>query len=193
MIHGGMMQSVADIRSLAQAVALSGLSAGRALLAVDGAPPRFVAAGQTHAGVRVLAVGSDHAVVEVQGDDIVTPFGEACDQGGARIVVFNVSGIIRIKTPIIVRAPYITIQVQTAPGDGICIADHPVVISGDNVIVRYIRIRMGDKNQLKTTPENCGVPVSPFTAACMPTTNSGGDDAFGNLGGKNIIIDHCSI
>ena len=52
----------------AQTVALGGLSAGRALLAVDGGTPRFVAAGQTHAGVRVLAVGSDHAVVEVQGE-----------------------------------------------------------------------------------------------------------------------------
>lgn len=51
----------------AQAVELSGLSAGRALLVVDGAP-RFVTTGQTHAGVRLLAVGSDHAVVEVQGE-----------------------------------------------------------------------------------------------------------------------------
>jgi hypothetical protein len=39
----------------------------------------------------------------------------ACEQGGARIIVFNVAGIIRIKTPIIVRAPYITIEGQTLP------------------------------------------------------------------------------
>ena len=31
----------------------------------------------------------------------------ACEQGGARIIVFNVSGNIVLKTPIIVRAPYI--------------------------------------------------------------------------------------
>ena len=109
-----------------------------------------------------------------------------------RTVVFRVSGTIHLTSRLTIRSNT-TIAGQTAPGDGICIADHPVVISGDNVIVRYIRIRMGDKNQLITTPANCGVPVSPFTAACMPTTNSGGDDAFGNLGGKNIIIDHCSI
>ena len=41
---------------------------------------------------------------------------EACETGGARIVVFNVSGVIRLKTPINVRAPYITIAGQTAPG-----------------------------------------------------------------------------
>ncbi|NIC40127.1 TIGR02281 family clan AA aspartic protease [Aquabacterium sp. A08] len=60
----------------AQAVALSGLSAGRALLAVDGGAPRFVAAGQTHAGVRVLAVGSDHALVEVQGERRILRLGD---------------------------------------------------------------------------------------------------------------------
>lgn len=109
-----------------------------------------------------------------------------------RTIVFRVSGTIHLTSRLTIRSNT-TIAGQTAPGDGICIADYPVVISGDNVIVRYIRIRMGDKNQLITTPANCGVPVSPFTAACMPTTNSGGDDAFGNLGGKNIIIDHCSI
>ena len=48
-------------------------------------------------------------------------FREACETGGARIVVFNVSGIIELKSPIIVRAPYITIAGQTAPGDGVCV------------------------------------------------------------------------
>ncbi len=109
-----------------------------------------------------------------------------------RTIVFRVSGTIHLASKLNIRNNT-TVAGQTAPGDGICIADYPVVISGDNVIVRYIRIRMGDKNQLLTSPANCGVPVAPFTAACMPLDGSGGDDAFGNLGGKNIIIDHCSI
>lgn len=46
----------------------------------------------------------------------------ACEQGGARIIVFNVSGNIVLKTPIIVRAPYITIAGQTAPGEGVMIS-----------------------------------------------------------------------
>ena len=49
-------------------------------------------------------------------------FREACETGGARIIVFNVAGIIRLESPIIVRAPYVTIAGQTAPGDGVCIA-----------------------------------------------------------------------
>ena len=47
----------------------------------------------------------------------------ACEQGGARIVVFNVAGIIRLKTPLIIRAPFITIAGQSAPGDGVCVGD----------------------------------------------------------------------
>ncbi|RXK59632.1 T9SS type A sorting domain-containing protein [Lacibacter luteus] len=109
-----------------------------------------------------------------------------------RTVVFRVSGTIHLTSKLNIRANT-TIAGQTAPGDGICLADYPVVISGDNVIMRYIRCRMGDKNQLKTSPANCGVPVAPFTAACMPLDGSGGDDALGNLGNKNIIIDHCSV
>ena len=109
-----------------------------------------------------------------------------------RTVVFRVSGTIRLTSKLTIRGNT-TIAGQTSPGDGICLADHPVQISGDNVIVRYIRIRMGDRNQLKTTPANCGVPTPPFSAACMPLETSGGDDAFGNLGGSNIIIDHCSV
>lgn len=109
-----------------------------------------------------------------------------------RTIVFRVSGTIHLTSKLNIRANT-TIAGQTAPGDGICLADYPVVISGDNVILRYIRCRMGDKNQLKTSPAGCGIPVAPFTAACMPLDGSGGDDALGNLGNKNIIIDHCSV
>lgn len=120
----------------------------------------------------------------------------ACSQSSStypyRTIVFRVSGTIHLTSRLNIPANT-TVAGQTAPGDGICLADYPVVINGDNVILRYIRCRMGDKNQLKTSPFGCGIPVAPFTAACMPLDGSGGDDALGNLGNKNIIIDHCSI
>ncbi|MCE5179651.1 MAG: polysaccharide lyase [Porphyromonadaceae bacterium] len=69
---------------------------------------------------------------------------EACEQGGARIVVFNVSGIIKLKSPLIVRAPYITIAGQTAPGDGICVAGESFWINTHDVVIRHMRFRRGE-------------------------------------------------
>ncbi|HSC37008.1 MAG TPA: hypothetical protein VLD19_04025, partial [Chitinophagaceae bacterium] len=91
-----------------------------------------------------------------------------------RTIVFRVSGTIHLLSKLNIRGNT-TIAGQTAPGDGICTADYPVVISGDNVIVRYMRFRMGDKNQNKGMVDG-----------------SGGDDAFGALGANNLIIDHCT-
>lgn len=93
---------------------------------------------------------------------------EACEQGGARIVVFNVSGIIRIKTPIIVRAPYITIAGQTAPGDGVCLAGESFWVNTHDVVIRHMRFRRGETNVGRR------------------------DDSFGGNPVGNIMIDHCS-
>jgi hypothetical protein len=92
----------------------------------------------------------------------------ACEQGGARIIVFNVAGIIRLKTPLMIRAPYITIAGQTAPGDGVCIAGESVWINTHDVIIRYMRFRRGE------------------------TWVGRRDDAIGGNPVGNIIIDHVS-
>ena len=92
----------------------------------------------------------------------------ACEQGGARIVVFNVAGIIRITTPIIVRAPYISIEGQTAPGDGICVAGESFWVNTHDVVIRYMRFRRGETNVGRR------------------------DDALGGNPVGNIIVDHCS-
>lgn len=96
-----------------------------------------------------------------------------------RTVVFRVSGTIHLTSALRIKANT-TIAGQTAPGAGICVADYPVSISGDNVIVRYMRFRLGDRYQKKTAAN--GDPVD----------GSGGDDAFGGLGRSNIIVDHVS-
>jgi hypothetical protein len=93
---------------------------------------------------------------------------EACEQGGARIVVFNVSGIIHLKSPLIVRAPYITLAGQTAPGDGICIAGESLWVNTHDFVVRHLRFRRGE------------------------TWVGRRDDSFGGNPVGNILIDHCS-
>jgi hypothetical protein len=48
-------------------------------------------------------------VVTNLNDDGEGSFRWACEQGGARIIVFNVAGIIQLRSPVDIRAPYITI------------------------------------------------------------------------------------
>jgi hypothetical protein len=112
--------------------------------------------------------GGKVLVVTNLNDDGPGSFRWACEQGGARIVVFNVSGIIRLKTPIIVRAPYITIAGQTAPGDGVCIAGQSFQVNTHDVVVRHMRFRRGN------------------TAVWYR------EDSFGGNPVGNIMIDHCS-
>src|SRR3972149_3075552 len=68
---------------------------------------------------------------------------EACDQGGTRIVVFNVAGVIKLERPININAPSITIAGQTAPGDGICIAGESFLINTHDVVIRHVCFRRG--------------------------------------------------
>ena len=101
-------------------------------------------------------------------DDGIGSFRWACEQGGARIIVFNVSGIIKLNTPIIVRAPYITIAGQTAPGDGVCIAGESFQVNTHDVVVRHMRFRRGNTHVWYR------------------------EDSFGGNPVGNIMIDHCS-
>jgi pectate lyase len=71
-------------------------------------------------------------------------FREALEAGGPRIVVFNVAGIIKLKDRVRVRAPYITIDGGSAPGDGVCIAGDTVELETHDVIIRNMRFRRGE-------------------------------------------------
>ena len=68
----------------AQAVALSGILGSKALLVVNGSAPRGVAAGETHQGVKVVSVGRDDAVVEIDGARSTVRLGEAPVSVGSR-------------------------------------------------------------------------------------------------------------
>jgi hypothetical protein len=70
-------------------------------------------------------------------------FREACEAGGPRIVVFNVAGIIKLEERLVIRAPYITIDGSSAPGDGVCIAGDTVELETHDVVIRHMRFRRG--------------------------------------------------
>ena len=96
-------------------------------------------------------------------------FRDAVSKSG-RIVVFDVSGTIELKSNILCQSN-ITIAGQTAPGgSGITLKNYKMGMSGDNIICRYISSRPG-----------------PYAST------SSGNDAWGGANGSDSIIDHCSM
>ncbi len=87
---------------------------------------------------------------------------------GPRTIVFDVSGTIELKSKLDVNKGDLTILGQTAPGNGITIKGYPFTIKSDNIIIRYLRFRMGDRYAIE-------------------------GDALGCRNTNNVIIDHCSI
>lgn len=92
----------------------------------------------------------------------------AVEAKGARTVSFAVSGDIRLEKPLKIDNPNITINGETAPGEGITIRDYGVYVSADEVIIRYLRFRLGAEKKYE-------------------------DDALGAKHCSNLIVDHCSI
>jgi pectate lyase len=92
----------------------------------------------------------------------------ACMAKGPRIVVFRVAGTIALKSPITVTEPYLTLEAQSAPGDGICLRDSTFGVATHDVIIRYLRCRLGDETSRE--------------ADSLDVLN----------GSSNVIFDHCT-
>jgi len=92
----------------------------------------------------------------------------AIEASGPRTVVFKVSGLIRLQSQCIIGNGYLTIAGQTAPGDGVCLANWRAGMSGPNdVVMRFMRFRVGDGAQQSM-------------------------DAMSPGSATHTIIDHCS-
>ncbi|MFC7141899.1 polysaccharide lyase family 1 protein [Halosimplex aquaticum] len=92
----------------------------------------------------------------------------ALNQPGARIVVFEVGGVIDLGgQSLAVSRPNVFVAGQTAPSPGITIIRGGLTIGADNVILQHLRVRPGDDL-------------------------SGPVDCIGNEGGSNVIVDHCT-
>ncbi len=114
--------------------------------------------------------GRGGKVVEVTtlNDDGPGSFRQAVTTKGSRIVIFKVTGNISLKNAINITSPNLTIAGQSSPGEGICISGAPVNFKANNIIIRFLRFRLGD---LGNTHEN----------------------SVSAIGYTNIIFDHCSF
>ena len=109
-------------------------------------------------------------VTSLEDSDKDGTFRWAIQQSGKRTIVFDVSGTIFLKSQLVIKNGDVSILGQTAPGDGICIADYPFVIGASNVIIRYMRFRLGNRQAMYHE-----------------------GDGLGGMDKENIVIDHCSV
>lgn len=91
----------------------------------------------------------------------------AIEAKGPRTVVFDVAGTIQLKSELKIREGRITIAGQTAPGGGITLRDQTLVVSADDVVIRFIRSRLGSESRVE-------------------------GDAIWINAGRRIILDHVS-
>ena len=92
---------------------------------------------------------------------------DAVSQGN-RTIVFRVSGTIDLKSNLEIRKSNITLAGQTAPGDGICLKNYTLNIAAEDVVLRFIRVRLGDVSKQQSDSITIG------------------------HGCRNVILDHCS-
>ena len=119
------------------------------------------------------AEGTVYVVTSLKDDGSEGTLRWAIEKSGKRTVVFAVGGVIALTKQLVIKNDDITIAGQTAPGAGICLKNYTLRVNANNVIIRFIRCRMGD--ECKTEDDSMNGYQSSYP------------------GKKNIIIDHCSM
>jgi len=101
---------------------------------------------------------------------------QALSEQGPRIIVFRVGGIIALEKDIDINEPYVTIAAQTAPGDGICLRGAALRINTHDVVVRYLRVRVGDDPRGPNPDNRDGIGI-------------GSEETLVH----DVVLDHCSV
>lgn len=108
---------------------------------------------------------------------------------GPRTIVFRVSGNIELKSRLVVGDPYVTIAGQTAPGKGITISRAPVGLTGDDGIIRFLRVRIGAGR----TYDGMGLTGANHSIIDHSSISWTIDESFSSRGAHNITLQRTLI
>ena len=107
----------------------------------------------------------------------------AIDTPGARIIQFHVGGVIALKSTLLIREPFVTVDGQGAPGPGIMLRNHGIEVRTHDVVLRYFRVRVGDD----------AVDLKDSKALENYKGGTGEHALYFINGSKNCIADHLSL
>ena len=123
-------------------------------------------------------------------DDGAGSLREACTADiGPRTIMFKVAGMIQLKSRLVCNHDYTTIAGQSAPGKGITIKSAPIGFTGNDMIVRFMRVRLG----YGTTFDGMGLTGGNHSILDHGSISWTIDEAFSSRGGKNITLQRTLI
>lgn len=108
---------------------------------------------------------------------------------GPRTIVFTVSGIITLNSRLVLSQPYVTVAGQTAPGKGICIRSAPFGFTGNDVVVRHMRLRLG----AGATYDGMGLTGANYSIMDHCSVSWTIDEAFSSRNSRNITLQRTLI
>jgi pectate lyase len=101
----------------------------------------------------------------------------ALEASGPRIVMFKVAGTIVLNDDITIEQPFTTIAGQSAPGEGVQVKGGMIKIKTHDVIIRYVKMRIGDQQDVSDPMDRDAITLSGTNSAEV----------------YNVVIDHCSL
>lgn len=167
MRRGAALWRVGTLLWLALAAAAGPVVAAPGHLPVFPGAQGFGTATPAGRGGRIITVTS-------LADDGAGSLRAAVEASGPRIIVFEVSGRISLRSDLVLRRPFCTIAGQTAPAPGVMLTGRTLAVQTHDVLVRHLSIRIGDENRRDGSGRSAdGIQVT-------------GEDAY------NIVFDHVS-
>jgi len=117
---------------------------------------------------------------------------EAVEAEGPRTVVFDVGGLISLKSKLVFRNPFLTVAGHTAPGKGICIRNYTFGgLGASETVIRHVRLRLGDL--AGKTMDGMGLASCDHCIIDHCSMSWTQDEVFSSRGARNITLQRCLI